>query len=80
MCGKCSLNCPVQSITTDNEGYPIIEVSTCIHSIGAFTIAHAKYYHCQEKLLQKRYTTNMKFLSKQHKISCKKILNLIFLT
>lgn len=50
MCGRCSLNCPVQSIIKDSKGYPIIEASSCIHCYRCI-------HHCPQKALS---------LSKKH--------------
>lgn len=50
MCGKCILNCPVQSITKDDKGYPMIKASTCIHCYRCI-------HHCSCRVLS---------LSKKH--------------
>lgn len=49
-CGKCILNCPVQSIKKGNKGYPVIENSSCIHCYRCI-------HHCPHKVLS---------LSKKH--------------
>ncbi|MEM1485142.1 EFR1 family ferrodoxin [Oscillospiraceae bacterium PP1C4] len=50
LCGKCIMNCPMQNICKDNEGYPVVVTKNCIHCYRCI-------HHCPKKALS---------LSKKH--------------
>lgn len=50
LCGKCILNCPMQSIEKDEKGYPLVDNEKCIHCYRCI-------HHCPKKVLS---------LSKRH--------------
>lgn len=50
LCGKCKINCPMQSIEKDEKGYPLVDNQKCIHCYRCI-------HHCPKKALS---------LSKKH--------------
>lgn len=43
-CGKCVINCPVQCISKDGNGYPVFDNEKCIHCYRCI-------HHCPKKAL-----------------------------